>query len=522
MFASENPRHVLAERISGILPEKKYSWERYVCEGAIPSPRNSCGAVIHKGAVFVFGGYDGTQNFNDVFRFDIAKHEWACLSKRNPPAPRNSFTVVNFRGVLYLFGGFDGTTRFNDLRTFNLETHTWGMVHDNDTPNTPSRRSGHGACVSGNAMYVYGGTCHQLTDSTSVYFNDLWRFDFITRTWTEVTPGPNDQWPAPVYTHTFVAHEDSLYLFGGFDYRKRNANLFEFNTVSKQWRLLTSPSVTSKPLPSKRSCHTACVLNDRMYVFGGFNGERILQDMWEYNFLTNEWVELHVPNSPSGRNFSMLLPCAEQDGLIVFGGYDGERRLNDVLKFHAGWAETRPVPETHMPTDIGAWVNNPLFSDLQFNVRGQRIVAHRAILCMRCDYFRSMLTGSMREARMDVIQLDIVTPEVFLKVLEYIYADSIKADDNLAVDLLTAANLFGLHRMQLLCEDMLVKRIDYDNVMSLLSLAEMYNAQHLRTCCLVFMRKNLVKLDPVTMHSLHQYVEDTEASTPTSMDRMMH
>lgn len=51
--------------------------------------------------------------------------------------------------------------------------------------------------------------------------------------------------------------------------------------------------------------------------------------------------------------------------------------------------------------------------------------AHK-VLCMRCTYFRAMLTGEMKESRAKTITLPDVRRPIFLALLEYLYTDEVR------------------------------------------------------------------------------------------------
>jgi hypothetical protein len=74
----------------------------------------------------------------------------------------------------------------------------------------------------------------------------------------------------------------------------------------------------------------------------------------------------------------------------------------------------------------------------------------------------------------------------FRKLLEFIYSDTLTdletADQ--AIDVLVAANKYGLDRLKRLCEKFLVSIIDLDNVVELLCLSDMHQAMELKRMCL--------------------------------------
>ena len=80
-----------------------------------------------------------------------------------PPSPRSSSSIIaspSNKNELFLFGGelFDGAvaTFFNNLFVYNIDRHEWKEV---TSPNTPLPRSGHAWCRGGNGggIYLFGG-----------------------------------------------------------------------------------------------------------------------------------------------------------------------------------------------------------------------------------------------------------------------------------------------------------------------------------------------------------------------------
>lgn len=65
-------------------------------------------------------------------------------------------------------------------------------------------------------------------------------------------------------------------------------------------------------------------------------------------------------------------------------------------------------------------------SDVVFVINGTRFEAHRIILAARCNYFKVLLFGEMREAHSGAeIPIIDTTPDAFHALLEYIYSGRI-------------------------------------------------------------------------------------------------
>lgn len=75
-----------------------------------------------------------------------------------------------------------------------------------------------------------------------------------------------------------------------------------------------------------------CVVGSRLVVFGGHDGERMLNDLYELDTKTLVWTRIAVsgglgaprPAPRAGHTASLV-----GSTIVVFGGGDGERLLND-------------------------------------------------------------------------------------------------------------------------------------------------------------------------------------------------
>jgi N-acetylneuraminic acid mutarotase len=60
--------------------------------------------------------------------------------------------------------------------------------------------------------------------------------------------------------------------------------------------------------PSERHSHSSVFINDEIFIFGGKNEEKYLNDLYKYNLSNKSWKEIKVESSilpPPMSNFSM-------------------------------------------------------------------------------------------------------------------------------------------------------------------------------------------------------------------------
>lgn len=115
---------------------------------------------------------------------------------------------------------------------------------------------------------------------------------------------------------------------------------------------------------------------------------------------------------------------------------------------------------------------------------------HKNILAGRCEYFKALFSSNMLEARSS----KIIEPEYsyasMRAILQFIYTDEAPALENIAVELLVASNKYMLERLKNLCEDYLAQTMTLENVIDILSLAELHVASELKSLALKFAVKH--------------------------------
>ena len=178
--------------------------------------------------------------------------------------------------------------------------------------------------------------------------------------------------------------------------------------------------------------------------------------------------------------------------------------MNDFYKFRL---KSIGVPPPALVNDFRRLLNQPDMSDVKFVVEGQDVYAHRAILAVRSEYFRVLLfNGRMRESVQaseagggisnpnSTIEIGDVSLNVFVKVLEYLYTDTVQGVSlELGIHLLIASEQFMLDRLKALCEDIIRRDISVDNVISILVASHRHNARCLKDIALEYILNNLAE-----------------------------
>ncbi|XP_011699349.1 PREDICTED: RCC1 and BTB domain-containing protein 1-like isoform X2 [Wasmannia auropunctata] len=152
--------------------------------------------------------------------------------------------------------------------------------------------------------------------------------------------------------------------------------------------------------------------------------------------------------------------------------------------------------------------DDPTTSDLTIQVEGQCIHVHKAILKIRCPYFKTMFQHNWAENNKNVIEHDQFSYVVYKAFLKYLYTDVIDLPVEKALELLDLANAYCESNLKKHCIRMIKQGITVSNVAYLYSIAIEYSAEELEEFCFKFalnhmtavtQTENFAKLDENTV-----------------------
>jgi len=94
------------------------------------------------------------------------------------------------------------------------------------------------------------------------------------------------------------------------------------------------------------------------------------------------------------------------------------------------------------------------------------------------------------------IEIPHLSYHTFLKVLEFLYTDSVSdVSPDLGIQIMVASELFLLDRLKALCEDIIRKEINLDNATTILLESHQHNAAGLKDIALEYILRNLKNKD---------------------------
>jgi N-acetylneuraminic acid mutarotase len=134
-------------------------------------------------------------------------------------------------------------------------------------------------CID-NRIYIIGGWLGQGPYAADdMHILDLLEFKWLNFQSTGDPPGPCNM-------HTADAFEDKIYVFRGGDGRDYLNDLHELNTSTLNW---TNVVEKGGHRPPPRANHASSLIKDNLYIFGGWDGSKRLNDLYAFNITGFFW-----------------------------------------------------------------------------------------------------------------------------------------------------------------------------------------------------------------------------------------
>lgn len=244
--------------------------------------------------------------------------------------------------------GFAGSDFIDDLHAFDVDAGTWHVLSSVSNEAPLQRARSQATWDRGSGRFILFGGRWRQAGSTGQYtfLNDVWAFDPVMRTWTELSPQVggllND--PAPVgkpkgrMNFSMVADPNgsTILIHGGgqtdFAAFQPDAQTWLFDVATTTWTLIP---VSAEP--PARLFHSAAydAQRSRLYVFAGA-GEDAFEsfgdgNLWYLDVDNLTWHEVdqgalafmdYGTNRPRPRIKGGMIDDPARDRILLFGGHD--------------------------------------------------------------------------------------------------------------------------------------------------------------------------------------------------------
>eukprot|EP00045_Choanoeca_perplexa_P006366 m.54189 g.54189 ORF g.54189 m.54189 type:complete len:425 (+) comp13606_c0_seq1:209-1483(+) len=151
-----------------------------------PSARTHHAIAYDNTNCYLFGGGGaGTEPVGDpaVYQYHFATGVWQRHNVPGGPCPRQGHGIVIIGTSLYVFGGMANQLTFDDMWRFDTAKHEWQQIAPVGDAK-PSARSGHVFAAMGTQIMLFGGL--SLSPPQPTALADVWTFDTVTERWQEL------------------------------------------------------------------------------------------------------------------------------------------------------------------------------------------------------------------------------------------------------------------------------------------------------------------------------------------------
>lgn len=226
-----------------------------------------------------------------------------------------------------MFGGCDSRACFNELYVFDADAFYWSVPHVTGEIPVPLRAM---TCTAvGKKLVIFGG------GDGPAYYNDIYVLDTTNFRWHRPKI-IGDRVPSKRRAHTACLYKNGIYIFGGGDgVRALNdvwrLDVSDMNKMS--WKLVSGPERAPPPgvretRPKPRGYHTANMVGSKLIIFGGSDGGECFNDVWVYDVDAHIWKAVSIPQTYRRLSHTATLVGSY---LFIVGGHDGNEYSNDVL-----------------------------------------------------------------------------------------------------------------------------------------------------------------------------------------------
>jgi len=210
------------------------------------------------------------------------------------------------------------------VRSWFDELYNCRLLKNSDV-NSQFGGTGHVMVLNENRFYTFGGMRDKVWNSHLYYFDCCENCN-----WTlfETTGSP----PTPRLDFSMISYKNQIFIFGGGKDSKFNNDTFSLNLGTRVWTKIQPRSPTT-PVP--RQGHSSVLYESELLILGGWiGGYSMLNDLWAFNLDTHWWRKIEISSGPHDPPpFYANKMFVSRNSLIVFGGHNGNRHLNDLYLF---------------------------------------------------------------------------------------------------------------------------------------------------------------------------------------------
>ncbi|RVE51419.1 hypothetical protein evm_003974 [Chilo suppressalis] len=336
-----------------------------------PGPRGGHQLVVDAatGTLYLFGGWNGTEDLDDLWSYDTKAERWQLLCRHSGlvggPSPRSCHKMVlePRKKRLYTVGRYlDNAQRLpanmrSDLYMYDVRAGSWSLVcADTAGAGGPRLMFDHQMCIDPDTstVYVFGGRVlpSNTEEVASPQYSGLYAYYIETNTWQQLLEdqyeGPAPA-PLPRVSHSMLFHplQRRLYIFAGQRNKEHLVDLWWWDVGTGERHAVCEASAGggggAPPSAVFTQRATLDPDTDEMFVLSGMSKEkdkRIYNTLWVFSLRRMAWSCVYrndtvSPDEPRPRFAHQLVYDPLRKIHYLFGGNPGNHssprlRLDDL------------------------------------------------------------------------------------------------------------------------------------------------------------------------------------------------
>lgn len=258
---------------------------------ALPATTYAATAQAYKGKIYVIGGYGTTTS---VRVYDPKYNTWATTGFAAMPTGRYGLDSTIIDDKIYCIGGYNNLTT---NQVYDITNNKWTTLAV-----MPTGREYLTVDAVGTNIYAIGGS------GSSTYLNTNQCYDTLTNTWTTKTT-----MTAAKYDHASGVIGTDIYCIAGYTGSIATTN-YKYSTTTDTWTAM-------KAATGRRG---ACCNNieDKLYYNHGSNASTTYYvNNYMYDPVANTWTTMTASASASKAKYRTS--AVVNNMIFVFGGYNG-------------------------------------------------------------------------------------------------------------------------------------------------------------------------------------------------------
>lgn len=261
----------------------------------------------------------------------VGPPQFQLRDRWDPRVPMNSarsrLAAARVGEVIFVVGGEEvGGNTSAQVTAYDLRVNEWRTVAP-----LPAPLANLAVAAIHDQVFAAGGSSNDTAGAITVR-DSFYHYDPVKDTWQSLGTLPN-----PLAGAQLVSDENALYLLGGWDGQRLRDELWRYVPAAEaservNWELITR-------LPEPVAFAGAATVDDEIYIVGGYDGQRELNQAAAYSLTASEWRSLPP------------LATARGGIALVYDGFS-------LFALGGGWTRPLDTLERYDP-GIGVWSNFP-------------------------------------------------------------------------------------------------------------------------------------------------------------------